>query len=54
MVWYFALLGIAVPIIVVLAKKYYAENDLLGGLHEQLKERKTLEFLLAEAEVTEK
>jgi len=26
MVWYFALLAIAVPIIVVLAKKYYAEK----------------------------
>ena len=26
MVWYFALLAIAVPIIVVLAKKYYAKK----------------------------
>jgi len=26
MVWYFALLAIAVPIIVVLAKKYYKEK----------------------------
>jgi len=35
-------------------KKYYQDHDLLGGLKEQLREEKTLDFLLAEAVITEK
>jgi trigger factor len=35
-------------------KRYYTENDLIGGLEEQLREDKTLELLLSEASVTEK
>ncbi len=34
--------------------KYYEEHDLIGGLNEQLREEKTLGFLLDEALVTEK
>jgi trigger factor len=33
-------------------KKYYEENNLTGGVREQLREDKTLDFLLAEAIVT--
>ena len=35
-------------------KKYYHENDLVGGLHEQLREDKALELLLAEAVISKK
>ena len=35
-------------------KKYYTENDLIGGLKEQLREDKTLELLLQEATITTK
>jgi trigger factor len=35
-------------------KKYYEEHDLIGGLREQLREDKTLDFLVSEATVTEK
>jgi trigger factor len=35
-------------------KKYYQDNDLTGGLYEQLKEEKSLELLLAEAEIARK
>lgn len=35
-------------------KKYYKEHDLIGGLKEQLREEKTLDFLLSEAVITEK
>ncbi len=35
-------------------KKYYEENNLVGGVMEQLREDKTLDFLLAEAIVTGK
>lgn len=35
-------------------KKYYKEKDLTDGLKEQLREGKTLDFLLSEASVTEK
>lgn len=35
-------------------KKYYKEKDLIDGLKEQLREGKTLDFLLSEASVTEK
>lgn len=35
-------------------KKYYEEHDLLGGVKEQLKEEKTLELLLAEANISKK
>ncbi|MFQ5952954.1 MAG: trigger factor [Candidatus Omnitrophota bacterium] len=35
-------------------KKYYEEKDLIGGLKEQLREEKTLDFLLSEAVITEK
>jgi trigger factor len=35
-------------------RRYYEEHDLLGGLNEQLREEKTLAFLLEEASVTEK
>lgn len=35
-------------------KKYYEEKDLIDGLREQLREEKTLDFLLSEAAVTEK
>ncbi|MFH1394703.1 MAG: trigger factor [Candidatus Omnitrophota bacterium] len=35
-------------------KKYYQEHNLIGGLKEQLREEKTLDFLLQEAEVTGK
>jgi FKBP-type peptidyl-prolyl cis-trans isomerase (trigger factor) len=35
-------------------KKYYQDHDLVGGLKEQLREEKTLDFLLSEAAVTEK
>ncbi len=35
-------------------KEYYEEKDLIGGLREQLREDKTLEFLLQEANVTDK
>ncbi|NQU94986.1 MAG: trigger factor [Candidatus Omnitrophica bacterium] len=34
-------------------KKYYEKENLLGGLAEEIKESKTLEFLLGEAEITE-
>ena len=34
-------------------KKYYEKENLLGGLAEEIKENKTLEFLLREAEITE-
>lgn len=33
-------------------KKYYEKNDLIGGVREQLREDKTLDFLLAEAVIT--
>jgi len=33
-------------------KKYYEQHDLIGGLREQLREEKTLDFLLSEAAVT--
>lgn len=35
-------------------KKYYQEHDLLGGLQEQLREEKTLDFLLEKAETVSK
>ncbi|MFH1304865.1 MAG: trigger factor [Candidatus Omnitrophota bacterium] len=35
-------------------KKYYSEHGLMGGLKEQLKEEKTLDFLLEEAHVAKK
>jgi trigger factor len=35
-------------------KKYYEEKDLIGGLKEQLREEKTLDFLLSEAAINEK
>lgn len=35
-------------------KKYYQENNLMAGLNEQLKEEKTIEFLLDQAQVQEK
>ncbi|MDP8299042.1 MAG: trigger factor [Candidatus Tantalella remota] len=35
-------------------KKYYEEHDLINGLREQLREEKTLEYLLSEASVNEK
>ncbi|MDD4956487.1 MAG: trigger factor [Candidatus Omnitrophica bacterium] len=35
-------------------REYYEKNDLVDGLKEQLREDKTLEFLLSEAAVTEK
>jgi len=35
-------------------KKYYEDNDLIGGLKEQISEEKTLDFLLSEAAVTVK
>jgi len=35
-------------------KKYYAEHDLIGGLQEQLREEKTLDFLLEKAETVSK
>ncbi|MDP8258154.1 MAG: trigger factor [Candidatus Aadella gelida] len=35
-------------------KKYYEENGLLGGLMEQLREDKTLDFLVEEAVITQK
>lgn len=35
-------------------RRYYEEHDLLGGLNEQLREEKTLAFLLEEASVTDK
>ncbi len=35
-------------------KKYYEEHDLINGLREQLREEKTLEFLLSEANIAEK
>lgn len=35
-------------------KKYYEEHDLMGGLAEQLREEKTLDFLVDEASVSEK
>jgi trigger factor len=35
-------------------KKYYKEKDLIDGLKEQLREGKTLDFLLSEAAVTDK
>ncbi len=35
-------------------KEYYRENDLIGGLEEQIREDKTLDFLLDEAEIVEK
>ncbi len=35
-------------------KKYYEEHDLLGGVEEQLREDKTLDFLLSEAAVSVK
>jgi len=34
-------------------KKYYEEHDLIGGLKEQLREEKTLDFLLSEAAVSD-
>lgn len=37
-----------------MVKKYYAEHDLMGGLAEQLREEKTLDFLVDEASVSEK
>ncbi len=33
-------------------KKYYVQNDLVEGLYEQLKEEKTLDFLLEKAEIS--
>lgn len=33
-------------------KKYYTENDLIGGLYEQLKEEKTLDILLEKADIS--
>ena len=35
-------------------KKYYQDHDLLGGLKEQLREEKTLDFLLSEAVIAKK
>ena len=35
-------------------KKYYEEHDLIGGLREQLREEKTLDFLLEKAETVSK
>jgi len=35
-------------------KKYYEEHDLLGGVEEQLREDKTLDFLLSEAVISVK
>ncbi len=35
-------------------KEYYLEHDLIGGLKEQLREEKTLDFLLDEAVIGEK
>lgn len=35
-------------------KKYYEENSLIGGLEEHLREDKTLDFLVSEADVKEK
>lgn len=35
-------------------KKYYQDNDLIGGLKEQLREERTLDFLLSEATITGK
>ncbi|MBD3380274.1 MAG: trigger factor [Candidatus Omnitrophica bacterium] len=35
-------------------KKYYEEHDLIAGLREQLREEKTLDFLLDEAVISEK
>ncbi|MCK5450426.1 MAG: trigger factor [Candidatus Omnitrophica bacterium] len=35
-------------------KKYYTENNLIGGLKEQLREEKALDFLLSEAVILEK
>ncbi|MDD4013283.1 MAG: trigger factor [Candidatus Omnitrophica bacterium] len=35
-------------------RKYYEEHGLVGGLEEQLREEKTLEFLLEQASVNEK
>lgn len=32
-------------------KKYYEENDLIGGMAEQIRETKTLDLLLSEAEI---
>jgi len=34
-----------------LIKEYYEKNDLMGGLEEQLKEEKTLNWLLSVANV---
>ncbi len=34
-------------------KKYYEEHDLLDGLREQLREEKTMDFLLSEAAINE-
>ncbi|MBF0494391.1 MAG: trigger factor [Candidatus Omnitrophica bacterium] len=33
-------------------KKYYEENDLLGGAYEQIKEEKVLDFLAGKAEIS--
>lgn len=35
-------------------KKYYQEKDLLGGVEEQLREDKILDYLLSQAAITEK
>ena len=35
-------------------EKYYRDHDLIGGLGEQLREEKTLDFLLSEAVISEK
>ena len=35
-------------------KKYYTEKDLLGGLMEQLREDKTLDHIISEAEINVK
>lgn len=35
-------------------EKYYSENNLMDGLREQLKEEKTIEYLLEEAQIVDK
>jgi len=40
MVWYFALLGIAVPVILVLAKKYYAEKKAEAELKSTMQKKR--------------